>query len=66
MKAYGKVEVELHSFLNLALDGHRLFTPVRTPDTHWIQGWVHLRENLEVRSEVSYPCQESNTKSSSP
>jgi hypothetical protein len=55
MKAYRRVDVESHIFLNLPLGGGEcsasrpgLFTPVeRTPATHRIGGWVELRAGLE-------------------
>jgi hypothetical protein len=54
MKAYGRVDVEIHIFLNTTLVGGRwsasrrgLFTPgERTPGTHWIWDWVGPRAGL--------------------
>jgi hypothetical protein len=50
------VEVQLHAFLTLALDGGEWsashssrFTPrERAPGTHWIGGWVSLRVGLDA------------------
>jgi hypothetical protein len=55
MKAYGGVDVEIHTFLNSALDGGKWsasrpgrFAPrERTPGIHWIGGWVDPRACLD-------------------
>jgi hypothetical protein len=66
MKTYGGVEVELHPFLTLALDGGAwsasgpgYFTPTeRVSDTHWIGGWVYPRASLDAveKRKISYPA----------
>jgi hypothetical protein len=45
MKAYGRAEIELYSFLTLVRDGgerltscHDRFTPGKYPSTRWIGG----------------------------
>jgi hypothetical protein len=56
MKMYWGVEVQLHGFLTLVLDGGEWsashpgrFTPrERAPGTHWIGGWVGTRAILDV------------------
>jgi hypothetical protein len=57
MKTYGgSVEVYLHSFLTLALDGGEWsasrpgrFTPgEKAPGTRWIGGWVGPRASLDA------------------
>jgi hypothetical protein len=56
MKAYGRVAVYVHIFLTSALAGGEWlvsrsghFTPRETaPDTHWIGGWVALRDGLDA------------------
>jgi hypothetical protein len=69
-----EVEVKLHSFLILALDGSEWFTlcpshftPAKGSSvTHWIGGWVGPRANpdyLEKR-EISCPCWKLNHNSS--
>jgi hypothetical protein len=55
MKAYGVVDVYIHIFLTSVLAGGEWsasrpgrFTPgERTPDTHWIGGWVDPRAGLD-------------------
>jgi hypothetical protein len=55
MKAYGRVNVQIHIFLISALVGGEgsvsrpgRFTPgERTSGTHWIGGWVDLRAGLD-------------------
>jgi hypothetical protein len=51
MKAYGGVDVEIHSFLTWALAGGECpgrFTPEeRAPGTHWIGGWVDSISGLD-------------------
>jgi hypothetical protein len=55
MKTYGGVEVQIHIFLTLALDGGELSTPrsgcftpgERAPVTHWIGDWVGPRAGLD-------------------
>jgi hypothetical protein len=39
-----------------------LYAQERTPNTHWIEGWVGLRAGLdtEARGRMLYLCQESN------
>jgi len=54
MKVYWGMEVYLHAFLTLALDGGEwsascssFYTPIlRVPSTHWIWGWVGPRVSL--------------------
>jgi hypothetical protein len=70
MKMYGGVEIQLHAFLTLALDGSvwsvscpGYFTPrERASSTHWIGGWVGTRTGLDmvVKKKNPCPCQESN------
>jgi len=60
----GRVEVQLHALLILALVGGKWsashpghFNPGEgTPDTHWIGGWVGSRASpdVEVRREKSH------------
>jgi len=53
------LEVELHSFLTLALDGRerlasrpdRFILGVRIPGTHWIGGWLGPRAGLDLMAE---------------
>jgi hypothetical protein len=55
MKAYGRVDVEIHVFLTSALvEGEwsdsrtGRFTPAeRAPGTHWIGGWVGPRTGMD-------------------
>jgi hypothetical protein len=55
MKAYGKVDVQIHVFLTLALVGGEWsasrssrFTPEeRAPGAHFIGGWVGPRTGLD-------------------
>jgi hypothetical protein len=55
MKAYGGVDVQTHIFLTSALVGGEWsaslpgrFTPEeRTPDTHWLGGWVDLSAGID-------------------
>jgi hypothetical protein len=68
----GGVEVHLHAFLTLALDGDQLlasrfgrFTPKeRAPGTHWIGGWVGPWAVLDavVKRQIPSPRRESNPK----
>jgi hypothetical protein len=66
MKAYGGVDAEIHIFLTSALVGGEWsasrpsrFTPrERTPNTHWIGGWVGPRaglDNVEKRKFLTLP-----------
>ena len=55
MQAYGGVELELHSFLTLALDGvnvHRhasaVFLPGKSAGIHCTEGWMVLMVGLNV------------------
>jgi hypothetical protein len=66
----GGVEVYLHAFLTLALNGGEWsaslpshFTPrERAPGTHWIGSWVDPRASLDVvvRRKIPSPYQDSN------
>jgi len=54
----GGVDVYLHMFLTLALDGGETVshpghcTPgIKTPGTHWIGGWVDPRASLDAPAE---------------
>jgi hypothetical protein len=68
MKAYGKVEVSLHSFLTSALQGGEqsassldCFTPwERSHRHHWLEGWVGPSVSLSIleKSKIPYSCQE--------
>jgi len=67
MKAYGGVEVQLHSFLTSALDGGEWstsrpsrFIPGKEPPFPSIEGWVGPRVSLDVmeKREISRPCEE--------
>jgi hypothetical protein len=70
MKMSGWVEVQLHVFLILALDGSERsashpnhFTPIeRTPSTQWIGGWVGPRASLGTQAKKKNPrlCWELN------
>jgi hypothetical protein len=76
MKAYWGVEVYLHAFFILTLDGGECsasqrgrFTPrERASGTHWIEDWVGLKAGLDavVRKKVPSPYQDSNPWSSRP
>jgi hypothetical protein len=71
MKTCWKVEVWLHTFLTLALDGGewsasrpgRFTTGIRGPGMHWIGGWVgpKTRSGRGGEEKVSHhcPCRES-------
>jgi hypothetical protein len=55
MKTYGGVEVQLHALTSAVGGDGRLasrpgrFTPgVRTPCTHWIEGWMGPRAGLDA------------------
>jgi len=56
MKTYWGGKVQIHSFLTLALDGYewsascfyRFTTGVRTPNPHWIGGWVGPRADFDA------------------
>jgi hypothetical protein len=62
MKAYGGMDVYIHAFLNSALAGGEwsasrpgCFTSgERTPDTHWIGGWVDPRAGLDDMEERTF------------
>jgi len=65
METYGEVEVYLHVFLTLALDGEewsasrpgRFIPRGKNVGTHWIGCWVDPREGLDTAvTKVSYPC----------
>jgi hypothetical protein len=55
MKAYGRVNILIHIFLTSELAGDEWslsrpdsFTPGgKAPGTHWIGGWVDLRDDLD-------------------
>ena len=75
IKAYREVEVKLHTFLTLALDGSEWWTAVpgrlkawkelRVP---WIRRWVGPRGGLSVLEEIRKTCSwtETNPQHSSP
>jgi len=58
-----EVEVQLHAFLTLALDGGKWsasvsgqFTPkVKAPSTHWIGGRVKPRASLDMEVKEKIP-----------
>jgi len=66
MKECRDVEVQLHPFLNSALDGgvcvcgqlHTLATlhPIKNPHTHYIGRWVGPRANLDLFGEENMYC----------
>jgi hypothetical protein len=70
MKTFWGVEVYLHTFLTLTLDGGEWsasrpggFTSTeRVPCTHWIGGWVGQRAVLDtmVKRKIPSPHRESN------
>jgi hypothetical protein len=70
MEAYWRVDVWLHTFLTLALDGGEwsashpgCFTPrERDPGTNWIGGWLGPRVGLDmvVKRNIPSPCWDSN------
>jgi hypothetical protein len=70
MKTYGRVEVNLHAFLNSTLDGgewsasqtRRLTPRERDSGTHWIGGWMGLGTGLDTatKRKHTYHCRESN------
>jgi hypothetical protein len=70
MKTYCGVKVNLHAFLNLALDGSewsasrpgRFIPGERVHDTHWIGGWVGPSAGLDtvVKRKITIPCRELN------
>jgi hypothetical protein len=70
MKAYWGAEVQLHAFLISALYGGewsalrpgRYIPRERTPDTHWIGGWVGPRAvpDAVVKRKIPSPRRESN------
>jgi hypothetical protein len=70
MRAYWRVEVQLHAFLTAALDGGEWsasrpgrFTRMETaPGTHWIGGWVGPRAVLDrvVKRKIPSPRRKSN------
>jgi hypothetical protein len=63
IKTYGGVEVYLHAFLISALDGGewsashpgRYTNRERSPDTHWIGGWVGPRAGLDAVTKRNIP-----------
>jgi hypothetical protein len=76
VKAYWGMEVWLHAFLTLALDGGEWsasrpgrFTPWgNASGTHWIGGWVGPKAGLDavVKRKIPSPCQDWNPQTSSP
>jgi hypothetical protein len=72
MKAYWGVEVKVHAFMTLALDGGEWsasrpgrFTPrKRCPGIHWIGSWVGPRAVLYavVKRKIPSPRRKSNPK----
>lgn len=67
MQAYGGVEVELHSFLALALDGvdvhhhaSAVLFPGKSSGIHFAEGWVGLRVGLDGCGENLWPRRGSN------
>jgi hypothetical protein len=70
MKAHGKVDVYIHTFLTSALAGGKWsasrpgrFTPGETAaGTHWIGGWVGPRAGLDdVKKRKFYSYRDSNS-----
>jgi hypothetical protein len=63
MKAYGGVDVQIHTFLTSALVGGEWspsrpgrFAPwERAPRTHWTGGWVDLRASLDDLEKILHP-----------
>jgi hypothetical protein len=61
MKAYGGVNVQIHVFLNSALEEGKWsasrpcrFTPgERAPGTHWVGGWVGPRVGLDAVKKIN-------------
>jgi hypothetical protein len=55
MKAYERVDVQIHVFMTSALSGGeysasrpgRFIPGERAPSTHWIGGWVNPRAGLD-------------------
>jgi hypothetical protein len=65
MKAYGVVQVQLHSFLTSALDGVFSFTSVPLSfqqQSPWypLKDWVSQKTNLDALEKKSRPCRESS------
>jgi hypothetical protein len=62
LRYIGAVEVQLQSFLASALDGNgQLHAPValvlgKTPETHWIWGWVAFRASLDILHKRKISC----------
>jgi hypothetical protein len=58
MKAGGRVDVQIHIFLTLALVGSEWSAShprERTPGTHWIGGWVGPRAGLDYVEKILGP-----------
>jgi hypothetical protein len=76
MKAYWVMEVQLHIFLTLTVDGGEWsasrpgrFTPrEKPPGIHWVGGWVGPRASFDavVKRKIPSLCRDSNPRSSGP
>jgi hypothetical protein len=74
MKAYKSVEVLLHSFLGLLVNGRdrsasspgHSTSGKASPVAYWVRIWLRFRASLGryEKREISYHCRESNTGSS--
>jgi len=63
------MEVYIHAFLTLALDGGGWLASRPghfTPGTHWIGGWVEPRTGPEIKKTTSLPLPGIEARSSSP
>jgi hypothetical protein len=71
MKVFGRMRVQLHAFLTLAIDwaewatlrSDRFISGEEAPGTHWTGGWVGPRvgQDAVAKIQISIPCRESNT-----
>jgi hypothetical protein len=69
MKAYGAVDVQLHSFLPFELDECEMSASCLGPftlATHWTRDWVYPTVGLTAfeKTNISHSCQELNHESS--